>query len=117
METAKDLFTNEVFVKTRNNQKFANRQNQIKFNNVVANRKRKEKSSINRILDKNRTILKTILGDLKEVVKSKDFLLGAGFYFTVLTHNRQVNDVIVHCIYDYGYIRMDNNYYKIFRNG
>ena len=117
METAKDILTGEVFIRTRNNQKFANRKNQIRYNNIIANNKRKAKSSVDRILDKNRNILKTILGNSTEAVKSKDFLLGAGFYFTTLTHQRTIEGKIYHCIYDYAYIKMDHNNYKIIRNG
>ena len=117
METAKDLLTGEAFFKLRNNQRFANRKNQIRYNNIIANNKRKEKSSVDRVLDKNRNILKNILGNSKEAVKSKDFLLGAGFYFTTLTHQRTIEQKVYHCIYDYAYIKIDNNNYKIIKNG
>ncbi|MCK5138017.1 MAG: hypothetical protein KAR19_19695 [Bacteroidales bacterium] len=50
MEKAKDLLTDEEFVKRRNNQRFASRQNQIRYNNMKAQEKRNIKSQVDRIL-------------------------------------------------------------------
>lgn len=62
MEQARDLLTNELFYKSRSNQKFANRKNQIRYNNIKAYKKRKAKAPTDKILDKNRAILKKVLG-------------------------------------------------------
>ncbi|MGE0569331.1 MAG: hypothetical protein AB7O73_15435 [Bacteroidia bacterium] len=113
METAKDLLTGEAFYKMRNNQKFANRKNQIRYNNNIANNKRKIKSSFDKVLDKNRTVLKNILGTSKEKVKSKDFLLGAGFNFNVLTNSFQENGILWYCVYEMAYSKAENNNFKI----
>ena len=84
MVHAKDPFTAELFIKQRNNQKFATRRNQVRYNNIKAQKKRDAKLPIERILDKNRTILQTILSGRLEITKSKDFLLGSGFNFIYL---------------------------------
>ena len=84
MVHAKDPFTAELFIKRRNNQKFATRRNQVRYNNIKAQKKRDAKLPIERILDKNRTILQTILSGRLEITKSKDFLLGSGFNFIYL---------------------------------
>lgn len=112
----KDPLTGEAFVPRRTNQRFASRRNQIHYNNLKAGEKRKAKAQLDRLLDKNRTILKTVLVDKKEVILSKDYLLGAGFHFGALTHNVKVGEATFHCIYDFSYTRHENNKYKIVRN-
>lgn len=116
MEKAKDLLTGETFTKLRSNQKFANRKNQIRYNNIIAKNKRIEKSSIDRILNMNLNILKNILGNEKEAEKSKDFLLGAGYNFKVLTYNCTIDDKLYHCVYNYAISKIHENFFKIIRN-
>jgi hypothetical protein len=115
METATDPLTGETFYKKRNNQVFANRKNQIKYNNMKALKKRKSTANINRVLDKNRTILISILEGKTEVSKSYDFLLGTGFHFGCSTHTikRENNKWI--CIYDYGYMLTADKTFRIIK--
>ena len=61
-EQAKDLLTQEVYYKKRSNQKFANPQNRIRYNNLKAGKKRAAKAPFEKPLDQNRNILKKILG-------------------------------------------------------
>ena len=110
---AVDPLTNETFVKRRNNQKFANRQNQIRFNNIKAQNKRDAKASVARILDNNRSILKRTLGDKKEIIVSRDFLLGAGFSFKYFSYQLQVNGVTFAGIYEFGAAQIIKDQYKI----
>lgn len=110
-----DPLTGEQFVPRRMNQRFASRSNQVKFNNLKAARKRKAKARHDRVLDKNRNILQRLLGDKKEVVLSKDYLLGAGFNFRMQTHSLTSGQKVFVCIYDYAYTRLENNQYKIVR--
>ena len=70
MVQAKDPLTGELFYKARNNQKFANRQNQIRFNNNIAQKKRDAKLPFDRILDKNR-------------LKKQRFFTGYGVLFWI----------------------------------
>ena len=79
--TRKCLYSGEIFTVTRYNQKFSSRKAQIAFNNEIARTKRHEKAPIDRVLDKNRTILMKLLGDSPEITKSKEYLLGAGVVF------------------------------------
>lgn len=113
METVKDPLTGEPFHKRRSNQKFSSRENQIRYNNFKGGQKRKAKAQVDKILDKNRNILKKVLGEKKEVILSKDYLLGAGFHFSCLTHNIKIGETIYNCIYDFCYARLENNQYKI----
>ncbi|MBL4653910.1 MAG: hypothetical protein JKY53_13765 [Flavobacteriales bacterium] len=113
MQTAKDPLTGESFLKQRSNQVFANRENQIKYNNLKALQKRQAMAEVNTILNKNRSILKSTLNGNKEVVKSLDFLLGAGFNFGCSTHTIKHNDKKWNCIYDFAYLLMGNKQFKI----
>ena len=110
---AVDPLTNETFIKRRNNQKFATRRNQIRFNNIKAQKKRDAKASVTRILDRNRSILKRTLGDKKEIVVSRDFLLGAGFSFNYFSFQVAVNGVTFAGIYEFGAAQIVKDQYKI----
>lgn len=112
---AKDPLTAELFIKRRNNQKFATRQNQVRYNNIKAQKKRDAKLPIERILDKNRTILKKILGDGKEKLISRDFLLGMGFSFGYLLYHKSIDGVTYAGIYEFGITKTTNDNYKIIK--
>ena len=114
-KTGIDPLTGETFFKKRSNQVFANRSNQIRYNNRKAYEKRKAKSPLDKILDNNRRILKTILGSSDEIVKSRDFLLGAGFNFGCSTHSVKIDGYKWICVYDYAYLPMDNETFKIIK--
>lgn len=113
MQTAQDPLTGESFTKTRHNQVFANRENQIRYNNLKAREKRQMMNNINKILETNRSVLKKVLGKESSVVKSQDFLLGAGFHFGCSTHTIKREGVKWSCIYDYGYRLIEEKQFKI----
>ena len=115
MEKGKDLLTEEFFVKRRSNQKFANASNRIRYNNLKARKKRTAKASIDRKLDRNRTILQNILGTQKEVKVSKDYLLGSGFSFGYFSYQKMINNVMYFGIYEYGITSLGNNSFTIIR--
>jgi len=110
---ATDPLTGEAFIKKRSNQVFANRVNQIRYNNLKAHAKRKAKSKMDKILDNNRKVLMKVLGSNKEKIKSRDFLDGAGLHFGYNTHTTMIEGNKWICIYDYGYSLVDKNTFKI----
>jgi len=110
-----DPLTNEKFTPRRFNQKFASKRNQISFNNIKARRKRIDKAPFDLILDKNRTILIRIVGNDKEVVVSKDYLLGAGFNFQFFNRSFESNDIKYQCVYRYAVGLLGNGRYKVLR--
>lgn len=114
-ETAIDPLTGETFIKKRSNQVFEKSENQITYNNLKAREKRKAKSQMDRILDKNREVLKLTLGHHEEIIKSKDYLDGAGLNFGYNTHTIIRNGVKWICIYDYAYTLIDKNTFKIIK--
>jgi len=101
------------FVPKRSNQVFANRENQIRFNNKKAFQKRKAKSLTDNALDKNRQVLKSVLSNMNHVIKSYDYLLGAGLHFGYSTHQIIKDEIKWVCIYDYAYTLIDTNKFKI----
>lgn len=114
----KDPLTGEAFLKRRNNQKFATRKNQIRYNNLIAQKKRNTKGPTEKILDRNRLILNWILNGQKEIVKSKDFLLGAGFQFTHYTSKIKYAESgtgQAAVIFDVKICPIENNNFKIFK--
>ena len=113
MEKARDLLTDEEFIKRRNNQRFASRQNQIRYNNIKAQEKRNIKSGVDRALDKNRTIIKKLLDGKTETTISKDFLLGAGFSFGYFSFYKDVEGTAYFGIYEFGIARRENDQYHI----
>ena len=115
MEQAKDLFTNEIFIKRRSNQKFANPQNRIRYNNLKARKKRAAKAPVEKPLDQNRTILKKILGISIEKVVSKDFLLGAGFSFGLFTFQKTIDGNTYSGIFEYGITKLTDGNFKIIK--
>lgn len=115
MENAKDLLTQEEFIKQRSNQKFASSKNRIRFNNLKARQKRLMKGSVDRILDQNRTILNRILGDKTEIIVSKDYLLGAGFHFAYYSFHQTIKGITYSGIYEYGIAKTSDDKYKIIK--
>jgi hypothetical protein len=115
MRTAIDPLTGETFIKERSNQVYANRENQIRYNNLKAYEKSKAKAQTDRILDKSRQVLKLTLGSNEEITKSKDYLEGAGLNFGFNTQTIMRNGKKWICIYDYAYALVDVNTFKIIK--
>jgi hypothetical protein len=114
METFKKIcpFTNKTFI-GRANQIYFNRQAQQDWNNMKARKKRMAKSPVDKALDKNRTALLLILGDEKETIRSKDFLLGAGFDFKFFSRSTKYGDKPCQVIYEFCVIAMNDDFFKI----
>ncbi|GAA4295728.1 hypothetical protein [Nibribacter koreensis] len=85
MEKRQDPLTGEEFIPARRNQRFASRENQVRYNNLVAQGKRDAKREVDRVLDMNRTILLRLLGEAKSATHSQEYLAGAGFDFSAFT--------------------------------
>lgn len=113
IEKRKDPYSGEEFYPKRYNQKFATRENQIAFNNIIAREKRQQKNGTDRILDKNREVLKRILAKYSSIIKSKDYLLGAGFNFNYFSCIRDVDEQTVFAIYEFTIKLHKTNLYLI----
>ncbi|SDS22557.1 hypothetical protein SAMN04515667_1694 [Formosa sp. Hel1_31_208] len=113
--TSIDPLTGEVFIKKRSNQIFANSENQIRYNNLKAYEKRKAKAQFDRILDRSRQVLKLTLGTYEEIIKTRDYLEGAGLNFGCNTHTIIRDGIKWICIYDYAYSPIGSNTFKIIK--
>ena len=111
----KDPYSGELFIPIRSNQKFANRSNQIAWNNSKARAKRNAKKPTDHILDKNRTVLIQVLGNKNERIRSKDFLRGAGFSFGHYCQCIKADDIIYQLVYDYAIADNKDGTYTIKR--
>ena len=108
-----DPWTNKEFTKHRSNQKFAHKENQIRYNNEKARQKRMAMAAINRTLDNNRKVLQSILGNEKHVKRSRDFLLGAGYHFGIFTNSIKLEGTLWSCVYEYGITAMADQQFMI----
>lgn len=114
-EKRKDPFTGEEFYPKRNNQKFANRKNQIAFNNKKARLLRETQFPVNTALKQNLNILKVILAGRNSIEVSKTYLLGAGFNFQFYNRTLKKDGVKYQCIYNYAICLLENGNYKIIK--
>jgi hypothetical protein len=112
----RDLLTNEEFVPTRINQKFASSLNRIRFHNQKANAVRHSSAFINKPLMNNLRILNELLNDKAEKVFHKEYLKGKGFNFGVCTHLKEIENKKWFCYYHYILINVTNDTVKIIKN-
>jgi len=97
-----DPFTKEVFTPSRQNQVYKNRKNQIAANNVRIKQRRQSKYRIDKILNRNREVLLTELGNLLEKEVFLRQLIEKGFIDGYQTHQKQNNKgEICKCIYEF----------------
>jgi|688.fasta_scaffold1888012_2 hypothetical protein len=113
METSIDPLTKEEFVKTRENQRFANAVNRIAYHNRKANSLRKKLMVINRPLLKNNQILMECLGRRSFKTFHKEFLKGKGFLFGVFTHYQEHEEKHQPSIYDFIIVNVGNDQIKV----
>ena len=111
-----DLLTNEEFVPSRINQKFACPLNRIKYHNQRANAMRHSAAFVNKPLMTNLRILNELLFDINEKVFHKEFLKGKGFNFNVCTHITDIEYKNRFCCYQYTLIKGTNDTVKIVKN-
>ena len=96
-----DLLTQELFSPKRISQKFAKPENRIKYYNKKAEKLRQSIMYIDEPLKKNINILNAIFKGEKKLIFSKQFMLGKGFSFNVMTHFDTIDGKRVACIYYY----------------
>ena len=109
-----DPFTGEEFQPKRGNQFYANRKNQVDFNNLKAKVNREHKAAINTPLDTNRKVLQKVLQNQIKVQRSKEFLLGAGLDFNFITHRRtDENGIQWSCVYEFQFRQINDDQYLI----
>jgi hypothetical protein len=113
MNIQTDPHTEEVFVAPRSNQKFANRDNQVAYNNELAKDRRDYLNKIDAIIHRNWEILLRLLGDHITTNKSKEYLKGCGYDFMFFNHLREIEGHYYFASYDVGIREIAHNNYKI----
>ena len=113
-EIRKDPYTGTEFTPKRYNQKFETRRNQIAYNNTKSRDIRHQKYTVDKTLEGNRRILANILNGANSKVKSKDFLLGAGFVFEYFNKSMIQDNINYQCIYNYAITKLNDDRYKIY---
>jgi hypothetical protein len=111
-----DPFTKEKFIPGRPNQVYANSKNRIMHNNHKARELKNTLAYINEPVSLNRRILEDLLKEKKERICHKEFLLGKGYNFKVMTHMNNYGDKVYPCIYNFMIINMGDNNIKLRTN-
>jgi hypothetical protein len=96
-----DLLTGESFNATRINHKFAKPTNRIIFHNRKANKLRHSVQHINKPLHQNLKILIEVMMNCTKKKLHRQWLLGKGFNFGVMTHYIEFGEEQRKCIYDF----------------
>jgi len=115
MKVLQDPLTGEDFIPKRNNQRFASRKNQIRFNNNLALERKEYKCEILRRLETNWNALGIILGNNSIIERSEEFLRGAGLHFGYVTHSIMRDGHRWNCVFNYAYLKTNKDCIKIIR--
>ncbi len=105
------LYTGEDFTPRRTNQKFANAKNRMDYHNDRIKKLKKAMASIDAKQQKNYFILLKLMDGRKEASFHKQFLLGKGYSFEVLTHYVVLNGLNRQAIYDFLIYEKDDKVY------
>ena len=108
-----DPYTGEYFYPFRSNQKFANRENQIAYNNARAKIKRDYLNEIDSCVRRNWEILLELLGEESTVEHTEEFLNGYGYDFRFLNNLRREGEKAYFAIYNVGIRQIGANKYEI----
>ena len=109
-----DPFTGEEFIPKKISQRFANKENRIKFNNEKAKKIRIKQAPTINPLKLNFKIIEELLGTKMEIILNKEFLRGKGFDFTINSGMESFNGKIYPLIFGYLIITdFSNNEVKI----
>ena len=103
------------FQPRRTNQKFLNNKARNAFHNAIARKLRQRTAKKDKALKKNLKIILSLLGNENEVIKSKEFLLGAGFDFRGVNDVKRMGEIIVNCVYDVGFYKLSDSTYKLLK--
>ena len=108
-----DLLTGEKFSARRANQKFISSKNRVQYHNKRAAEIRKAKSQLERPLNDNFRVLTALLDGKKTGTYHKEYLLGKGFTFGVMTHHMNYEGKAHRAIYNFLIMDIGNDQFKI----
>ena len=96
-----DLLTGEPFIAKSITHKFARAENRIKYWNKDATKLRHSVQHINKPLHKNLLILNQAMQNTTKKKLHREWLLGRGFNFGVMTHYIEFSEEQRKCIYNF----------------
>ena len=110
-----DPFTNERFIPKRSNQIYASAKNRADCNNEKAGKIRKQKKTIQSKLNQNWKAFMLILDNKKSIIRSREFLNGAGVDLRYNTAMSKTPDgtFTFFLVYDLIIYELQNNQFKI----
>lgn len=113
-----DLLTGEPFIAKSITHKFARAENRIKYWNKDATKLRHSVQHINKPLHKNLIILNEVMQNTTKKKLHREWLLGRGFNFGVLTHYIAYGEGQRQCVYDFSIVshNEDSDYIIITRH-
>ena len=105
-----------AFKLKRKNQIFCTKKCRSDFNNDRSYQIRKITSRYNKSLINNRHVLEKIHRDFGKKSVSKDFLEGAGYNFSMLTHSLEdSNQKVYNFCFDYALRKLKSNLFQVTR--
>ena len=98
-----DPYTKEQFEPRRTNQRFASSSNRIKYHNQIARQKRMITRDIDYAVNNNWNVLLKQLAGKEKAVRTREFLLGAGFNFNYFQRAYKQDEQVIYRIYNCGF--------------
>ncbi|RYM34819.1 hypothetical protein ERX46_05440 [Brumimicrobium glaciale] len=111
----KDPYTGEIFYAKRSNQRFANRENQVAYNNAKAKELRDQMAEVDIQIKRNWQILSDVLENADKLIQSKDYLLGCGYNFNFFNNIRESEGNQYFGVYDYGLRLIEIGKYELIK--
>jgi hypothetical protein len=96
-----DPQTGELFFPKRVNQRFARRENRIKFNNDAASELRRERESINKPIHSTHLKIRKLMLGKNKAEFSFDYMEGAEIVFKVFTHYELYRGLLRPAIFEF----------------
>ena len=95
---------------------YHSRKCQQNWNNYKAKLLRDKLNPISSILKQNRKVLKRISNAIGSDLVTSDYLKGAQFNFSVLTHHNSEKEKLTYYVFDYGLQKMGTDKFKVIKD-
>ena len=95
---------------------YHSRKCQQNWNNYKAKLLRDKLNPISSILKQNRKVLKRISNAIGGDLVTSDYLKGAQFNFSVLTHSNLEKEKLTYYVFDYGLQKMGTDKFKVIKD-
>ena len=111
-----DPLTGEEFVAKRSNQRFANAENKIRYNNRKNAEINKERAFFDKPCKKGELVLRTLYNPKSDNIFHKEFLQGMGLRLDAYNNVEEINNERIICYYGYALRKVpDSDNYQIIK--